>query len=158
MLQSGVIQLSSSPFTSSVLLVKKKDMSWHFCVDYRVLNTLIVKNKDPLLVVEELLDELARAQWFTKLDLQLGYHQIRMAARDEHKTAFRAHQGLYEFLVMSFVLTNAPVTFQHVMNTIFSNFLRKFVLVFMDDILVYNSTLEDHIQHLTLVFQVLAKH
>jgi hypothetical protein len=127
-------------------------------VDYRALNALTVKNKHPLPIVEELHDELARAQWFTKLDLKSGYHQIRMATRDEYKIAFRTHQGLYKFLVMSFGLINAPATFQHVMNTIFSNFLHKFVLVFMDDILMYNKTLEGHIQHLTLVFQVLDKH
>jgi hypothetical protein len=96
MMHSGVIQLSSNPFASLVFLVKKKDGSWHFCVDYRALNALTIKNIPP--VVEELLDELARAQWFTKLDLRSRYHQIRMAARDEHRTAFRTHQGLYELL------------------------------------------------------------
>jgi hypothetical protein len=116
MLQSGVIKLSASPFASSVLLVKKKDGSWRFYVDYMALNALTVKNKHPLPIVEE----LAGAQWFTKLDLKSGYHQICMAAGEEYKTAFRTHQGLYEFLVMLFGLTNASATFQHIMNTIFS--------------------------------------
>jgi hypothetical protein len=139
MLQSGIIQLSSSPFASLVLLVKKRDRSWQFCVDYRALNALTVKNKHPLPVVEELLDELAGAE-------------------DEHKMTFHTHQGLYEFLVMPFGLTNAPATLQHIINSIFSEFLHRFVLVYMDDILVYNASLEDHAQHLSLVFQTLAAH
>jgi hypothetical protein len=134
--------MSSSPFASSILLVKKKDGSWRFYVDYRALNALTVKNKHPLQVVEQLLDELSRAQLFTKLDLLSGYHQIQMVAGDEHKIAFKTHQGLYEFLVMSFGLTNV----------IFKEFLCKFIMVFMNDILVYNSTLEEDIQHLTLLF------
>jgi hypothetical protein len=158
MLQFGVIQLSFSPFASSVLLVKKKDGSWRFCIDYRALDALTVKNKHPLHVVEELLDELAGAKWFTKIDLRSGYHQICIAAGDEYKTTFHTHQGLYEFRVMLIDLTDAPATFQHIMNTIFSHLLQKYVLVFMDDILVYSPTLEDHVNHLSAVFQVLAKH
>lgn len=111
MLQSGVIQLNSSPFASSVLLVKMKDGSWHFYVDYRALNALTIKNKHPLPMVEEMLDELAGDQWFTKLDLRSGYHQIRMAAGDEYKTAFRTHQGLNDFFVIPFGFTNALATF-----------------------------------------------
>jgi hypothetical protein len=112
MLKKGVIQHSNNPFASPVLLVKKKDGTWRFCVDYRHLNAITVKNKHSLPIVDELLDELARAKWFTKLDFTSGYHHIRVAQKDEMKIAFRTHSGLYEFRVMPFCLTNAPASFQ----------------------------------------------
>lgn len=153
MLSQGLIQCSSSAFASPVLLVKKKDGSYRFCVDFRHLNAMTQKSKFPVPVFDQLMDELHDARWFSTLDLRAGFHQILLRAGEEHKTMFQTHLGQYEFRVMAFGLTGAPSTFQGAMNVTLAPDLRKFVIVFFDDILVYSRTLDEHLQHLHQVFQ-----
>ena len=128
MLQSGFIRPSTNAFSSLVLLVRKKDNSWRFCVDYHQLNALIVKSKFPIPIIDELLDELSGASWFSCLDLRAGFNQIRLAPGEEHKTAFQTHWGQFEYTVMSFGLTGAPNSFQGAMNNTLYPLLRKCAL------------------------------
>ncbi|XP_006582748.1 uncharacterized protein [Glycine max] len=155
LLSAGLIRPSTSPYSSPVLLVKKKDGTWRLCVDFRSLNAVTVRDRFPIPTIDELLDELGQASWFSKLDLRQGFHQILMHELDIEKTVFCAHHGHYEYLVMPFGLCNAPSTFQAAMNSLLTPFLCRFATVFFDDILVYSDSLPSHILHLEAILQTL---
>ncbi|KAL0544273.1 hypothetical protein IC582_019386 [Cucumis melo] len=155
LLDKGFIRPSVSPWGAPVLFVKKKDGSMRLCIDYRELNKVTVKNRYPLPRIDDLFDQLQGATVFSKIDLRSGYHQLRIKDEDVPKTAFRSRYGHYEFIVMSFGLTNAPAVFMDLMNRVFREFLDTFVIVFIDDILIYSKTEAEHEKHLRMVLQTL---
>jgi hypothetical protein len=144
LLDKDFIRTSSSPWGCPVLFVSKKDKGLRLCVDYRPLNAVTIKNKYPLPRIDILFDQLAGAQVFSKIDLRSGYHQIKIRDEDIPKMAFSMRYVLYEYLVMSFGLTNAPTHFIYLMNSVFMPELDKFVVIFIDDVLVYSKSMEDH--------------
>jgi hypothetical protein len=151
----GFIHPSLSPWGAPVLFVEKKDATQWMCVDYRSLNEVTIKNKYPLLRIEDLFDQMKGASVFSKIDLRSGYHQLKIQESNIPKTAFRTRYGLYEYTAMSFGLTNAPAYFMYLMNKVFMEYLDMFVVVFVDDILIFSKTEEEHEKHLRMVLEKL---
>src|SRR3954466_14580138 len=158
MLEIGLIQPSASPWRSHVLFVDKKDGGNRLCMDYRKLNDVTIKNKYPLPKIEDLFDQLTGDKVFSNIDLRTGYHQLKIRAEDIPKIAFTNRYGLYEYTVMYFGLTNAPATFSRLMNSIFMEYLDRFVVIYLDDILIYSKNEEEHVEHPRLVLMKLREH
>ena len=155
LLDKGFVRPSFSPWGAPVLFVKKKDGTMRLCIDYRELNKVTIKNKYPLPRIDDLFDQLQGATVFSKIDLRSGYHQLKIKEQDVQKTAFRTRYGHYEFLVMPFGLTNAPAAFMDLMNRVFKDYLDRCVIAFIDDILIYSHSLEEHAEHLRIVLNIL---
>jgi hypothetical protein len=156
--EKGYIRPSTSPWATPVLFVEKKDGTRRMCIDYRALNEVTIKNKYPLPRIEDLFDQLRGDSVFSKIDMRSGYHQLRIRPSDIPKTAFMTKYGLYGFTVMYFGLTNAPAFFMNLMNSVFMDYLDKFVVVFIDDILIYSQSEEEHVDHLKTILQRLREH
>ncbi|GBG78917.1 hypothetical protein CBR_g28631 [Chara braunii] len=156
--KKGWIRPSTSPYGSPVLFAPKKGGTLRMCINYRDLNAITVKNAEPLPCIDDLLDRVQGCKYYTKLDLKSGYHQIAIRPEDQHKTTFQTRYGLYEFVVMPFGLCNAPGTFQHAMNRIFHDHLDKFVVVYLDDILIFSKSAQEHAKHVETVLSLLGQH
>ena len=157
-MDKGFIRPSTSPWGAPVLFAKKKDKTLRLCIDYRQLNRVTIKNQYPLPKIDDLFDQLRGARVYSKIDLRTLYHQLRVRETDIPKTAFRRRYGHFEFTVMPFGLTNAPTAFMDLMHRVFHPYLDRFVVVFVDDILIYSETEEDHEDHLRVVLQTLRDH
>ncbi|KAM2668750.1 hypothetical protein EV2_020312 [Malus domestica] len=155
LVDKGFIQPSTSPWGAPVLFVRKKNGTLRLCIDYRQLNRVTIKNRYPLPRINDLFDQLKGACVFSKIDMRSGYYQLKIRSDDVPKTAFRTRYGHYKFLVMPFGLTNAPTTFMNLMNQVFHPYLDRFVIVFIDDILVYSKNKTDHARHLRFVLKTL---
>jgi hypothetical protein len=158
LLENGFIRPSASPWGSPALFVPKKDGTQRLCVDYRALNAVTIKNKYPLPWIDDLMDQLRQAKFFSKIDLRLGYHHMKIRPEDIHKTAFLTRYGQYEYTVVSFGLTNAPAYFMNMMNKVFMDEWDKCVVVFIDNILVFSKTAEEHEEHPRIVLGKLRQH
>ena len=158
MLEHGYIRLSMSPYGAPVLFAPKKDGGLRFCINYRWLNKKTIKNRYPLPLPEELFDRLGGATIYSNIDLRSGYWQVPLRKEDIPKTALKTRWGLYEFLVVPFGVSNAPAQFMNLMNDVLADYLDDFVVVFLDDILIYSKTIDDHVVHLRKVLQKLREH
>ena len=157
-LSKGYIRPSSSPYGAPVIFVLKADGTLRMCIDYRGLNKQTVKNRFPIPRIDDLFDQLAGAKVFSSIDLQSAYHQVRLKPEDVPKTAFTTPMGLYESLVLTFGLTNAPGTFQSVMNEVLGDVIGKFVLVYLDDLVIFSKNAEGHVEHVRIVLGLLRRH
>jgi hypothetical protein len=158
LIQKGHTKPNSSPCGSPIVLVQKKDGTWRLCIDYRALNKITVMNWYPIPRIDDLLDQLKGGNFFNKINLKSGYHQVPIESTDVWKTTFKSKEGLFEWLAMPFVLTNAPTTFMRLMDDVLRPFTNYFVVVYLDDIVIFNITWEENMQHIQQVLSTLQRH